>query len=165
MKKFWLGFAAGIVFSALSLFIFYMVMSNKWADALSDGYQPQENLAAPIEIPEKGVVNYQELKDDSKPIITLFYVDWCGYCVRFMPKFAQYSEKYAKEFSFALVNCDSPENKDFVNENNIRSFPTLKIIDKQLDYVVPIDVAATQSEKIFDVEVKKHLKLREKINK
>lgn len=165
MKKFWLGFLAGIVFAVLSVFIFYMGLANKLAEALSDDYKPQENIVAPIELPSQNVINFNQITDDSKPIVTLFYVDWCGYCIRFMPIFGQYAQKYGKDFTFAIVNCDLSENKDIVSENNIRSFPTLKIIDKQLDYIVPIDIGATQSEKIFAQEVKKHLKLREKINK
>ena len=165
MKKFWLGFAAGVGFAVLALFITYMVIANKWAEALTDDYKTQENIVAPIELPAQNVIDYQEIIDNSKPIVALFYVDWCGYCRRFMPIFGDYAKKYNKDFTFAIINCDLPENRAIAVENNIRSFPTLKIIDKQIDYVVPVEIGATQSEKIFDQEVKKHLKLRQKLIK
>ena len=163
MKKFWLGFLAGIVFSIVSVFIMAVVVPMIQMNNYK--YQPQQNISAPIELPSKGVVNFQEITDESKPIITLFYVDWCGYCRRFMPIFGQYAQKYNKDFSFAYINCDNPDNIKIVHKNKIRSFPTLKIVDKQLDTVTPINIAATQSEEIFNLELQKHMKLREKLNK
>lgn len=165
MKKFWLGFVAGIVLIVLVFFATYMVMVNRLFDAVEQDYQPQENITAPIELPTQNVIDYQEIIDTSKPIVALFYVDWCGYCRRFMPIFGDYAKKYNKDFTFAIINCDLPENRAVALENNIRSFPTLKIIDKQIDYAVPVDIGATQSEKIFEQEVKKHLKLRQKLVK
>ena len=135
MKKFWLGFLVGIIFTIMALVITIFVLYTKAANELDSipKYQPQQNLTPAIELPEKGVINFQEITDDSKPIVALFYVDWCGYCRRFMPIFGQYAQKYNKDFTFALINCDKPENKKITHENNVSSFPTLKIIDKQLN--------------------------------
>ena len=167
MKKFWLGFLAGIIFTIMALVTTIFVLYTKAANEIDAAtkYQPQQNLTPAIELPEKGVINFQEITDDSKPIVALFYVDWCGYCRRFMPIFGQYAQKYNKDFTFALINCDNPENKKITHENNVTSFPTLKIIDKQLNYVAPVDINATSSEKIFKTEIQKHLKLREKLVK
>ena len=159
MKKFWLGFLAGIVFTIVSFIVIGVIVPIIQANNYK--YQPQQNIAPAIELPAKGVMDFQEITDDSKPIIALFYVDWCGYCRRFMPRFGEYAQKYNKDFTFAYINCDNPENIKIVHQNKIKSFPTLKIIDNELNTVTPINVAATQSEEIFDLEVQKHLKLRE----
>lgn len=162
MKKFWLGFLAGIVFSVFSFFVVAIV--GPIIAVNNYKYQPQQNIAPAIELPAKGVIDFQEITDDSKPIIVMFYVDWCGYCRRFMPIFGQYAQKYGKDFTFATINCDNPENIKLVHKNKIKSFPTLKIIDNKLNTVIPINVAATQSEEIFDLEVQNYLKLREEKN-
>ena len=161
MKKFWLGFVVGIVFTVVSLFMIAFI--GPVIAANNYKYQPQQNIAPAIDLPAKGVVNIQEVNDDSKPIIALFYVDWCGYCRRFMPRFGEYAQKYGKDFTFAYINCDDPENIKLVHKNKIRSFPTLKIIDEKYNVVAPIDVAATQNEQVFDLTVHKYLKERENI--
>lgn len=163
MKKFLLGFFAGIIFTIIAIIAVEFVLYTKYMN--ESKYQPQQNLMPAIELPEEGVISFQEITDDSKPIVALFYVDWCGYCRRFMPIFGQYAQKYNKDFTFALINCDNPENKKITHENNVTSFPTLKIIDKQLNYVAPVDINATSSEKIFKTEIQKHLKLRGKLVK
>ena len=163
MKKFLLGFLAGIIFTIIAIIAVEFVLYTKYMN--ESKYQPQQNLMPAIELPEEGVISFQEIIDDSKPIVALFYVDWCGYCRRFMPIFGQYAQKYNKDFTFALINCDNPENKKITHENNVTSFPTLKIIDKQLNYVAPVYINSTSSEKIFKTEIQKHLKLREKLAK
>ena len=44
-------------------------------------------------------VTYDEALKSDKPVLALFYVDWCGYCLRFMPKFKTISTIYKDKYS------------------------------------------------------------------
>ncbi len=126
-------------------------------------YTPQANLSAPIEIPNTGIVALNELTDTEKPILVMFYADWCTYCRRYMPVFGELSKKYSDKYNFAVVNCDYPENRDWVNKANIIAFPTLKIVDKKFDVILSLDMSATQSDLILDDELQQYLRLRKKL--
>ena len=125
--------------------------------------QPQTNLNAPIEIPSDKIVNFNELKDTSKPAIVMYYVDWCTYCRRFMPVFGELSKKYWQKYNFAVVNCEYPENLKLVEKAHIIGFPTLKIVDKKYDFTMSVDLAATQDNKIFESELNQYIALRNRI--
>ena len=47
-----------------------------------------------------GVSYEQALENkDAKPVLALFYVDWCGYCLRFMPKYKTVNTIYKNKYS------------------------------------------------------------------
>ena len=127
-------------------------------------YHPQENLSAPIEIPNTGIVALNELYDTDKPALVMFYADWCTYCRRYMPIFGELSKKHSDKYNFAVVNCDYPENRTWVNKANIIAFPTLKIVDKKYDVILSLDMSATQSDLVLEDELNQYLKLRNKMN-
>ena len=122
-----------------------------------------ENLNAPIEIPNEYVVKYQELKDTNKPVIAMFYVDWCGYCRRFMPVFGELAKQYKDDFSFAVINCDSPENVDIVKEYHIAGFPSLFFIDNELKTSFVINQNASADKNIFIEELEKYKLFKQNI--
>ena len=99
-KKFFIGL---FVVVSICLFVFaHIVLKQN-----EKQYQAQQNLSAPIEIPEKGVVSYEEAEKLDKPMVVMFYVDWCAYCRRFMPTFGEFAAKYKDKYSF--VFSVSPE--------------------------------------------------------
>lgn len=151
----------------ITLFIIVLVGFLAFAYTIfkenSSSYEPQGNISAPIEIPQTGIVPYQEIIDDEKPIVVMFYVDWCGYCRAFMPIFGNYAKKLGDKFTFAVVNCDFLENKKIVDEASISAFPTLKIIDKKYNVMIPMDIAATQDSKVFEKNLDNYLTLRKLI--
>lgn len=126
-------------------------------------YVPQQNLNAPIEIPSENVYRLQELESSDKPVLALFYVDWCGYCRRFMPIFGELALKY-KKYDFVVVNCDYPENRELVEKIGIISYPSLVVLDKENDFSFSLSPAAIQYEDYMKKELQNYLKLREKIN-
>lgn len=128
-------------------------------------YEPQTNIQAPIEIPEETVVKGFDISKSKKPVVVMFYVDWCGYCRRFMPIYGEISKELNKKFTFSVVNCDYPENKELVEKYHINHFPTLYINDKDLDFEYEINSIATQDNESFKSELEKHLKLRSKLHK
>ena len=128
-------------------------------------YTPQQNLNAPIEIPAEGIVTIQEANESQKPQIMMFYVDWCGYCRRFMPKFGSYAKKYADKYAFTVVNCDNPENKQLVDDFHIMGFPALFLVDNEVGHKFSLHVGATVEPEIMAEELDNYLKVREKFLK
>lgn len=124
--------------------------------------QEQAALRAPIEIPATGIVKIQEAENSKKPILAMFYVDWCTYCRRFMPIFGALATQYGDKYTFAVVNCEDPANEKIKEEIHIMGYPTLIIIDKQLDFTHNINQAATFDNEIMQNELEKYYKLRQK---
>ena len=126
-------------------------------------YEPQTNLNAPIEIPDSNIAKYSEDISDDKPMVAMFYVDWCTYCRRYMPIFGEISAKYKDKFNFVVVNCEYPENKSIVEKFHIMGFPTLFIIDKKLNHSFTMNMAATTDKKIMTKELDDYMSFRNKI--
>lgn len=126
-------------------------------------YVPAPNLNAPIEIPAENVYKLSDVQDSNKPVLALFYVDWCGYCRRFMPVFGEMAQKYDK-YNFVAINCDYPENRELVEEIGIISYPSLVVLDKENDFRFSLSPAATQYEDYMKNELQSYLRLREKLN-
>ncbi len=122
-----------------------------------------ENLNAPIEMPNEYVIKYQEAKNINKPIIVMFYVDWCTYCKRLMPLFGELAKQYKDDFSFAVINCDYPENMDMVQKYHIAGFPTLFFIDYELKTSFAINPNATADKNIFIEELEKYKSFKKNI--
>ena len=157
-KKFFIG-----------LFIFLIIAFAVFAHLMlkhKDGGESstQTNIQAPIEIPDTGIVKYQEAKF-KKPVVVMFYVDWCTFCRRFMPIFGEAAKKYSDKFEFAVLNCEYPENNEIVKEFEIAGYPSIFIIDKDLDFQYQPSISSTQSIEAFSKELDKHLKLRKKLKK
>jgi|GEM_PF-845594 len=120
---------------------------------------------APIKIPDPSITAMQDIKDKKKPVIALFYVDWCTYCRRFMPIFGEAAKEYSNKFNFAVVHCEKPENKELVNDVGVQGFPTLYIFDRKIDYKFPVPESATQDKESFEKELNKYLELRKHFKK
>ncbi len=159
-KKFFIGLFI-ITFIAFCIFLGFLFWHKSKIKVPE--YTAQQNLAAPIEIPDAGIVKYQEAQFN-KPVVVMFYVDWCSFCRRFMPIFGEVAKKYSDKFEFAVLNCDYPENIDIVKKFEIAGFPSIFIIDKDLDFQYQPSISSTKSTEAFGKELDKHLKLRKKLN-
>lgn len=158
-KKFFIGL---FIFAAIGLFAFAHIVLKDNTESCEVG---QKNLPAPIEIPETGILQLPDALKTDKPVFTMFYVDWCTYCRKFMPIFSALSVLYKDKYTFAVVNCDNPENKELVEKYHIGGFPTLYIIDEKLDFEMTINPAAIVDKNVMDRELLKYLKLRERVLK
>lgn len=75
-------------------------------------------------------MSFQSALNSQRPMVALFYADWCGYCKRFMPTFNTLSYKYGAKYNFVMVNVDGSEyNKQLSYQMKIRGLPTVFIID------------------------------------
>lgn len=161
-KKFFTGL---FIFAAIGLFIFAYIVLRHNDD---EYYEIQENLNAPIEITSErilrvnGITSYTDIK---KPVVLLFYVDWCTYCRRFMPIYSELAEKYKDKYIFAAANCDIPQNRILMEPLFVRSYPTLIIIDNQLDFEYQLSPILFQNKEILEKELDKFLKLKNKVQK
>lgn len=155
-KKFFIGL---FILSTIGLFIFANSVLNYNAQA------NQKQLQAPIKIPEGNIITMQEAQTSKKPIIALFYVDWCTYCIKFMPLFAKSSITNKDKFTFVSINCENPENKIYMEKYGIIGYPTVHIIDKQMDFNYLLNPASTISVETIQQELEKHLELRAKVLK
>ncbi len=155
-KKFFLGL---FIAAAVGLFVFAHYELKNSDDAA------QQNIQAAIEIPAEGIVKYNEITDFEKPVVILFYVDWCGYCRRFMPEFGKIAKKFSDEYTFAVINCDYPENADMIKEFNIMSFPELFLTDKKLEHSFSLNMADIQDLDIMKKELNSYLNFRNRMLK
>ena len=121
-------------------------------------------MQAPIEIPAEYVVEYNEITDFDKPSIVLFYVDWCGYCRRFMPEYGKLAKKLADKYNFAIINCENPKNIDMVTKYHISGFPTVFMIDKKLDHSFSLYLSS-QSTDVLEEELNNYINFRNRMLK
>ena len=140
--------------------LIYIFMGN---EKYKPSYTPQQNLNAPIEIPSEAIITMEEANNSTKPQVVMFYVDWCGYCRKFMPKFGDYANKYSDKYSFVVVNADIPENKPLMEEYHIMGFPSLFIVDKEINHKFSMHPAVTVNENIMTEELDSYLSVKDKI--
>lgn len=156
-KKFFIGL---FVAAAIGLFVFAHIVLKA-----NDAYTPQTNLQAPIEIPSEQIITMEEASQIDKPIVAMFYVDWCGYCRKFMPVFGKFANKYKNDYSFVVVNCDNYENKKLVDDYHIIGFPSLFMIDNEINHKFSLNMASTSDEKVMKEELDNYLTVRKNILK
>ena len=121
---------------ALTAMVYTIIINNKINVMFKafniNSKQVQEEAKNDFLISEK-YDNGQTLakaKETGKPILAFFYVDWCGYCKRFAPTFAdiQKDKDMNQDFAFAFVNCEAPENEELLKEYEIQGFPSVFVI-------------------------------------
>ena len=110
-------------------------------------------------------VTYEEAAKIDKPIIGVFYVDWCTYCQRFMPRLDKVRNINKDKFSVVLINVDDPKNEKISKEYRISGFPTVYILDPQYDNRVHIDSAYLESVNSLNKEVQRYLNFRNLVKK
>lgn len=103
-------------------------------------------------------------KNESKPILALFYVDWCGYCLRFMPKYKEINSIYKNKFSVVMLNVEAPENKDIVEDVRITGYPTLYILDPKYNFKVLLNNAVYLDLPKLREELDSYLNIRKQLD-
>lgn len=107
-----------------------------------------------------GITYSETLQEPEKPVLALFYADWCTYCMKFMPKYNILNTIYKNKFNFVMINIDDTENKKLVNENYISAFPTVYILDKKYDNKVLLPNAIYQDLGKFRAELDRYVRIR-----
>lgn len=111
-------------------------------------------------------IQYEDALKSDKPMVAVFYVDWCGYCLKFMPKFKIISNLYKDKFNFVMVNVEStPKTKELAEDVGISGFPTVYILDPKYDNRVLMSNSYYHNLKKFRVELDRYLRIRNLLDK
>lgn len=110
-------------------------------------------------------IKYDVALKSDKPMLALFYVDWCGYCLRFMPKYRIVSNLYKDKFNVVMLNAEDENNKQLVEDVALSGFPTLYIIDPKYDNRILLNNAIYTDLKKLRVELDRYLRIRALLDK
>ena len=117
-----------LILVGTSVSAFYSYKTSKVLDGI---VEPQGAQAKTItETYAKGQT-LAAAKESGKPVIAIFYADWCGYCKKFAPTFAKIIKKreFKSNLAAAFVNGDDPNNAEYMQEYAIEGFPTVMMIN------------------------------------
>ncbi len=111
-------------------------------------------------------ISYDEALKSEKPMLAVFYVDWCGYCLKFMPKFSLLSKIYGNKYNFVMINVErSKENRKLAENIGIGGFPTVYILDPKYDNRVLLANSIYQDLGKFRVELDRYSRIRSLLDK
>ena len=110
-------------------------------------------------------VSYDTAMNGDKPVVALFYVDWCGYCLRFMPRFKTLESLYKNKYNFLMINVEDPSKAELVNDVAITGYPTVYVIDPKYDNRFLLNNAIYMDLSKFRKELDRYLKVRIKLDK
>ena len=83
--------------------------------------------------------------EDERPVVLLFYADWCSACRKFSPSFKAVKNRIgANRYRFVEVNVD--KHNGLSNHFNIRLIPTVYIYDKKYNYKKKINLSNLENE-------------------
>jgi len=105
-------------------------------------------------------VTYEESLQNDKPAIVLFYVDWCTYCMRFMPKFKLVDSLYKDKFNVVMINAENQQYKNLVEDSALTGFPSIYLMDKKYNNRVLISNAIYSDLAKLRVELDRFLRIR-----
>ncbi len=145
----------------LSIFV-AVLLTSAVTFAVNSGVMNKKHVPSDYKI---GVTYDEALSQkDGKPVLALFYVDWCGYCLRFMPKFKTVESLYKSKYSIVMLNAEDENNKKLVEDVSLTGFPTLYIIDPKYDNRVLLNNAIYMDLKKLRTELDRYLKIRSKLD-
>lgn len=110
-------------------------------------------------------ITYAQASQEDKPIIAVFYVDWCTYCKKFMPRLDKVRNINRDNFNVVLLNVEDPVNDKLVKEYKIGGFPTVYIIDPKYDFRAHIDNPSLESVDSLNTEVQRYMNFRKLVVK
>lgn len=152
-----LGITGGIfAYQHYTLKAFQQEQAEKVYDAI-----PYDLNGEPKKPSEYNIgIEYDKAIKAKKPILTLFFADWCHYCIKFMPIYQQLSEKYKDDLNFAKVNVEDKKYEKLVREIGLTGYPTVFIIDPKYDNQVLLSNAHLGSAEDVSKELDRFLRIR-----
>lgn len=60
-------------------------------------------------------------------IFVMYYANWCGHCKRTKPEFQKLIEEYNGNVKVMMVDCEDQQNKELVQSQGIKGFPTIRM--------------------------------------
>ena len=155
---------------------YYQLNDAKMKVEQSQDYEAEESMlsvenaqqnAQPTKKPSEYKIGipYENAMKAKKPVIALFYADWCGYCIKFMPTFEALSKIYKDDYNFTKVNVEDPQHEKLVKGIGITGFPTVFILDPKYDNKILLSNAIFGDMKKFRIELDRFLRIRKMLDK
>lgn len=148
-----------IIISILVLLV--VVLTSAVTYAVQSGMMSQKHTPSDYKV---GVPYETAMKAD-KPVVALFYVDWCGYCLRFMPRFKTLESLYKDKYNFVMINVEDQNMTELVKDVGLTGYPTVYIMDPKYDNRFLINNAIYMDLPKFKTELDRYLKIRAKLDK
>lgn len=63
------------------------------------------------------------IKESDKPVIVIFYANWCGNCQIMAPIFERMANQYREKIKFVMVNTDT--NKEIAKKYGLNILPII----------------------------------------
>ena len=61
-----------------------------------------------------------------QPLFVMFYAPWCSHCKTCKPHFEKLIEEYKGNVKLMMVDCTDDSNKELVESQGIKGFPTIR---------------------------------------
>ena len=136
--------------------IFTILITSAVTYAVNSTILNKKNVPSDYKI---GVTYDVAMKGD-KPVVALFYVDWCGYCMRFMPRLKTIEDLYKNKYNFLMLNVEDPANENLVRDVSLSGYPTVYVIDPKYDNRFLLNNAIYMDLTKFRAELDRYLKIR-----
>jgi len=105
-------------------------------------------------------IEYNKAMKQDKPVLVLFYADWCHYCIKFMPIYQKLSEKYKDTMNFAKVNVEDKNYEKLVKNVGLTGYPTVFIMDPKYDNKILLSNALLGKVEDVSNEIDRFLRIR-----
>lgn len=76
--------------------------------------------------------NFHNEEDDTITLI-LFFAPWCPHCKEVKPVFEKLQNEYSDDKKVKIVLVNGDEDKKSIKENNVSSYPTIKLKKKNVE--------------------------------
>ena len=110
-------------------------------------------------------VPYETAMKGEKPVVALFYVDWCGYCLKFMPRYKTLESLYKSKYNFVMINVEDPNMAELVKDVAITGYPTVYVMDPKYNNRFLLNNAIYMDLPKFRTELDRYLNIRSKLDK
>lgn len=84
-------------------------------------------------------MDYKKAIKTKKPMLMLFYADWCGFCIRFMPTYEKLYKAHKRHVNFVKINVEDPKYINLVNKYEIKGFPSVFLVNTKKDESIQLD--------------------------